>query len=299
MRLGRLWGRLLDGRPLARALDQRLGHAHQAHAVADRVMELQHERAAPALEVLDHRQLPERPREIEVPHRHRLREVEQRAQRAVAGRLVPAEVRGEIEVRIHLPARRRERQRIRQHALAQPRQRARGALDLALEPLPVGRAIHQPDHRDGRTQQRVALDVPHQGVAVAHAVFVADGVVGHGGSWHRRPWGAWRRRASIAPCDGLHSRSAGSPADCAGRGGRHMRTTALLLVALALATLAAPAEAGGKLRIKGKGVDESEIASGSSSRTRPEARVRSKSRRRPSERSPASSTASTPTAGWR
>src|SRR4029450_5476384 len=91
----------------------------------------------------------------------------------------PAHVVLKIEVGVALPARRRRAERVERDALAQAGHLLERAQHGPREALRVGRPIEHHHADDGRAQQRGALDVGEEGVALTQAVFVADRL-GHG-----------------------------------------------------------------------------------------------------------------------
>jgi L-lactate dehydrogenase complex protein LldF len=177
------WTAARDARPLAPrlrpALDEAARHVHEPDPVGDRVVELDQDRAAPAFEPGDLVELPERAVLVEGLHRDRLGEVEEVAQRALAGDAHAPDVVARVEQRVALPARRRDAERVDRDPLAQPRDPLDRALEHVLEAVLVGRLLQDHHRDDGRAQHRVELVVPEQRVARAHALVVADGIA-HG-----------------------------------------------------------------------------------------------------------------------
>jgi hypothetical protein len=178
--------RLLDRRRgggevlLWATLDHALGHLQQAHAIRDGVVQLHDRGAAPALEALDEVKLPERAILVEGLHGDGLGYVEQVAHGAVARQRGPSEVEAQVEVGIVLPPGRGESERIGHDALSQSGNEAGGAVGLGLEAGEVGPPIQDPRAEDGGAQGGVGLDVPHQGVGVAHALLEAHRALGAG-----------------------------------------------------------------------------------------------------------------------
>jgi hypothetical protein len=203
------------GVPLA--IDEDVRHPHQPDAVAHGVVQLQNESRPAFAQALDHAELPEGARAVELVHGDRLHQVEQRSQRAVARQAQSADVEGEIEVGIDLPAGRGEGERAGQHAVPQSGNESRRALDLVLEATRVGRPIQEPDHHDGRAQERVVLDGPEKRVAVVHAVLEAD-LVRHDASSRSRA----RRPGHSGPASGGGSTEEPQEADPAERASVHL-----------------------------------------------------------------------------
>jgi hypothetical protein len=164
----------LGERGFALELEQHHGDLHRAHAVGDGVMDLHDQRGAAVGEVGDRDGLPERSGPVEALHRHGLGQVEHGALVAVACGSHPAEVVVEVEVRVHLPAWWRDRVRIAPHPLAHAGHQPGAALEQVAEALLVGGPVEEEHRSDGRAQQRVLLDGPHERVGVGHAVLEAQ-----------------------------------------------------------------------------------------------------------------------------
>ena len=143
--------------------------------------------AVGVVETFDQGEFPQRPGAVEAGRRHRLQRVEERALGSRRGQAHTAEVEVEVEGRLDRPARRPEAERRGHDVLAKARNETRGAFDARAQAVEVGRPVEERDRDDGRPQDGILLDEPHERVLVAHVAREAR-IVGH------RPNGSPRAR---------------------------------------------------------------------------------------------------------
>ena len=181
-------------------IEESRGEHHASDAIGDGVMELEHDRCAVAVETGGHGQFPERAIAVKVLFRCALRDAQRAREVLFAGREGdPAQVVVEIEVGIRDPARRDERHRIADDALSQLGHDPGEALHPLGEGMAVGHRLGGHHCDDDRSQQRIVLDAPHDGVEGAHALVLA-----HLRSLPVLPvWGSPDRSARIRPVRGL------------------------------------------------------------------------------------------------
>ena len=145
----------------------------QAETVGDRMVHLHHERRPLARQPFDDAQLPQRTVLVERTPREALRMVEHVASPDSSARQSnPAVVVVDVEERILRPPRRCHAGLFVDDPLTQPRDGGGDAFDDGIHPAPIRHRVQEPHARDRRTQERVALDVPEDRVALAHPLVV-------------------------------------------------------------------------------------------------------------------------------
>jgi hypothetical protein len=166
---------------VALEVEQHEEQLHPADAVGHRVVDLHDHRGAVVGEALHERVLPERARAVEAGHRRGARQVEHRV---VGGLAHPdaTQVVHEVEVGVGRPVGRTHAQERGRDALAHAWDQPRPTFQPPDEVVPVRRPVEEQHRDDGRAQQRVLLDVPHERVGVAHVRIETLDVVrsGHG-----------------------------------------------------------------------------------------------------------------------
>ena len=173
---------------------------HRSDPIGDGVMHLHDDGALAVFEPLDHVHLPQWAGPVESLHGDRVGEIQQVPHRPGSRRTAKAQVVREVEVGVRLPAGRRDRTRWGVYPLTKAGYDPGQPVDRADDPVPIKGAVVHADHDDGRTQERVLLDGPHESVGIAHA---APRIANRSPSDYAPEPAGWRRpfsRANIAFC---------------------------------------------------------------------------------------------------
>ena len=149
-----------------------------ADAVRQGVVDLQEQRGPAVLHVFDEVHLPQGAVLVEGGHAQVTGHLQHRVEVLGRRRRQPAKVPAQVEVGVEGPARGGQAQRRHHDLLPEPGDDPGHDVDLALKVIPVRRLLvdRGGDHR--RTQQRVVLHLPREGVRLLHVLLMG---VGHGG----------------------------------------------------------------------------------------------------------------------